>query len=89
MMEVPSVPLSLFREELCVSAPLRENDSLHSGYSILSRKATPCTGLILTKQDCSGKGGVTVAIARETGIPPRYVGTGESASDFALFDRAA
>jgi fused signal recognition particle receptor len=51
--------------------------------------ATPLTGLILTKLDGSGKGGVAVAIARETGIPPRYVGTGESASDFALFDRAA
>jgi fused signal recognition particle receptor len=51
--------------------------------------ATPLTGVILTKLDGSGKGGVAVAIARETGIPPRYVGTGESASDFALFDRAA
>jgi fused signal recognition particle receptor len=51
--------------------------------------ATPLTGLILTKLDGSGKGGVAVAIARETGIPPRFVGAGESASDFALFDRAA
>jgi fused signal recognition particle receptor len=51
--------------------------------------ATPLTGLILTKLDGSGKGGVAVAIARETGIPPRYVGTGEGATDFALFDRAA
>jgi len=51
--------------------------------------ATPLTGLILTKLDGSGKGGVAVAIARETGIPPRFVGTGEGASDLALFDRAA
>lgn len=51
--------------------------------------ATPLTGLILTKLDGSGKGGVAVAIARETGIPPRFVGTGESAADFALFDRTA
>ena len=51
--------------------------------------ATPLTGLILTKLDGSGKGGVAVAIARETGIPPRFVGTGEGAGDFALFDRTS
>jgi fused signal recognition particle receptor len=51
--------------------------------------ATPLTGIILTKLDGSGKGGVAVAIARETGIPPRFVGTGEQAGDLALFDRAA
>lgn len=51
--------------------------------------ATPLTGLILTKLDGSGKGGVAVAIARETGIPPRFLGTGEQSGDFVLFDRAA
>ena len=50
--------------------------------------ATPLTGLILTKLDGSGKGGVAVAIARETGIQPRFIGSGEGAGDFALFDRA-
>jgi len=49
--------------------------------------ATPLTGLILTKLDGSGKGGVAVAIARETGITPRFIGTGEQAGDLALFDR--
>ena len=49
--------------------------------------ATPLTGLILTKLDGSGKGGVAVAIARETGITPRFLGTGEQAGDLALFDR--
>jgi fused signal recognition particle receptor len=51
--------------------------------------ATPLTGLILTKLDGSGKGGVAVAIARETGITPRFLGTGEQAGDLTLFDRAA
>jgi fused signal recognition particle receptor len=51
--------------------------------------ATPLTGLILTKLDGSGKGGVAVAIARETGIPPRFIGTGEQAGDLNLFDRAS
>jgi fused signal recognition particle receptor len=45
--------------------------------------------LILTKLDGSGKGGVAVAIARETGITPRFIGTGEGATDLALFDRTA
>lgn len=51
--------------------------------------AIPLTGLILTKLDGSGKGGVAVAIARETGIPPRFVGTGEGEKDLAPFDRAS
>ena len=51
--------------------------------------ATGLTGLILTKLDGSGKGGVAVAVARETGIHPRFVGSGEQTEDFALFDRAA
>ena len=51
--------------------------------------ATPLTGLILTKLDGSGKGGVAVAIARETGITPRFIGTGEQAGDMALFERAS
>jgi fused signal recognition particle receptor len=51
--------------------------------------ATGLTGLILTKLDGSGKGGVAVAVARETGIQPRFVGTGEQAEDIALFDRSA
>jgi len=50
---------------------------------------TGLTGLILTKLDGSGKGGVAVAIARETGIHPRFVGTGEGVGDLALFDRAS
>ena len=50
---------------------------------------TPLTGLILTKLDGSGKGGVAVAIARETGVLPRFIGTGEQAGDLALFDRAS
>lgn len=44
------------------------------------------TGLILTKLDGSAKGGIALAIERETGIPIKFVGTGESATDFAPFD---
>jgi fused signal recognition particle receptor len=48
--------------------------------------AVTLTGLIVTKLDGSGKGGIVVAIQDELGIPTRFVGTGETIDDFALFD---
>jgi fused signal recognition particle receptor len=45
------------------------------------------SGLIVTKLDGSGKGGIVVAIQDELGIPTRFVGTGEQLEDFAPFDR--
>ncbi len=44
------------------------------------------TGIVLTKLDGSAKGGVALAIEAELGIPIKWVGTGESESDFSLFD---
>jgi fused signal recognition particle receptor len=51
------------------------------------QKAIGLTGLIVTKLDGSGKGGIVVAIQDELGIPTRFVGTGENIDDFAPFDR--
>ena len=48
--------------------------------------ALTLTGLIVTKLDGSGKGGIVVAIQDELGIPTRFVGTGEKIEDFAPFD---
>ncbi len=45
------------------------------------------TGLMVTKLDGSGKGGIVVSIQDELGIPTRFVGTGENIDDFAPFDR--
>ena len=50
-------------------------------------KAIGLTGVVLTKLDGSGKGGIAVAIQHELGIPTRFIGTGEKESDFAPFDR--
>ena len=50
------------------------------------KNAIGVTGLIVTKLDGSGKGGIVVAIQRELGIPTRFVGTGEKIDDFAPFD---
>jgi fused signal recognition particle receptor len=49
-------------------------------------EAIGLTGLIVTKLDGSGKGGVVVAIQDELEIPTRFVGTGEKLENFAEFD---
>jgi fused signal recognition particle receptor len=49
-------------------------------------QALGLTGLIVTKLDGSGKGGIVVAIQDQLGIPTRFVGTGENIDNFAPFD---
>jgi len=49
-------------------------------------QAIGLTGLIVTKLDGSGKGGIVVAIQDELEIPTRFIGTGEKIDDFAPFD---
>ena len=48
--------------------------------------ASPLTGIICTKLDGSGKGGVVVAIQNDLGIATRFIGNGEKLEDFAFFD---
>jgi fused signal recognition particle receptor len=48
--------------------------------------AANLTGIICTKLDGSGKGGVIVAIRDELKLPTRFIGTGEKLEDFAFFD---
>jgi len=48
--------------------------------------ATGLTGIIVTKLDGSGKGGVVIAIQNELSIPTRFIGTGEQLGDFAFFE---
>jgi fused signal recognition particle receptor len=43
-------------------------------------------GIVLTKLDGSAKGGVAIAIARETGIPVKLIGIGEQLEDLRPFD---
>jgi len=47
------------------------------------------TGIILTKLDGTAKGGIVVAIARELGLPIRFIGTGEQINDMIPFDAEA
>ncbi len=44
------------------------------------------TGFIVTKLDGSAKGGVALAIEKETGLPIKFVGSGEAIGDLALFE---
>jgi fused signal recognition particle receptor len=53
------------------------------------REAIGVTGLVVTKLDGTAKGGVVFALAREFGLPIRYVGLGERATDLRVFDAAA
>jgi len=53
------------------------------------RSAIGVTGLVVTKLDGTAKGGVVFALAKEFGLPIRYVGLGESVEDLREFDPAA
>ena len=51
--------------------------------------AVGVTGLVLTKLDGTAKGGIVLAIAKQLGLPIRFIGIGEAADDFGEFDAAA
>jgi fused signal recognition particle receptor len=51
------------------------------------KNAIGLTGVVVTKLDGSGKGGVAVAIQNEADVPPRFVGTGEKLTDFDYFEK--
>ena len=53
------------------------------------RQIVGVTGLVVTKLDGTAKGGVVFALAREFGLPIRYVGLGETATDLRVFDADA
>ena len=53
------------------------------------KEAVHVTGIILAKLDGTAKGGIVFAIEQELGLPVRFVGTGEKADDFAVFDPKA
>ena len=50
-------------------------------------KAIKIDGLVVTKMDGSGKGGVTVAIQQELGIPTHFIGLGEEPELFKPFQK--
>ncbi|MGO9933224.1 MAG: signal recognition particle-docking protein FtsY [Steroidobacteraceae bacterium] len=51
-------------------------------------KGLGVTGLCITKLDGTAKGGVLLAIAQKLKIPIRFIGVGEQAEDFGIFNAA-
>ena len=52
----------------------------------LFNEAVALTGLTLTKLDGTAKGGIIFALAKQFGIPIRFIGIGESIEDLQDFD---
>ena len=52
-------------------------------------EAIGITGIVVTKLDGTAKGGILFAVARELGIPIRFIGVGEGADDLWEFDPEA
>ena len=50
------------------------------------RDAVGVTGLALTKLDGTAKGGILIAMARQTGLPIRFIGVGEGMDDLREFN---
>ena len=53
------------------------------------QETTGLTGIVLTKLDGTAKGGIVIAIAKELGVPVKYVGVGEQVGDLQPFDAKA
>jgi len=53
------------------------------------RDAIGVTGLVVTKLDGTAKGGVVFALAKEFGLPIRFVGLGETLEDLREFEPTA
>jgi len=52
------------------------------------RKAIPLTGLIMTKMDGDSRGGAAISIRSVTGIPIKFIGTGEKLDALEAFQPA-
>jgi fused signal recognition particle receptor len=52
-------------------------------------EAVRVTGVVLTKLDGTAKGGATLSVGRELGLPVLFVGVGEGMEDLEIFDPVA
>jgi signal recognition particle subunit SRP54 len=50
------------------------------------REAIPLTGLVLTKMDGDARGGAAISIRSVTGVPIKYIGTGEALDAVEVYD---
>lgn len=73
-----------YRETLVVLDATTGQNALNQAE--IFKEACEVTGIILTKMDGTAKGGIVLAIQAELGLPVKYIGTGEKASDLRRFD---
>jgi signal recognition particle subunit SRP54 len=50
------------------------------------REAIPLTGLVLTKMDGDARGGAAISIRSVTGVPIKFLGTGEALDALEVYD---
>ncbi len=78
--QLPHVPLTTL---LTIDAMLGQNSLTQAQ---VFHEATPLNGIILTKLDGTGKGGIVFAIRQELGIPILYLSLGEQLDQLRSFD---
>ncbi len=78
--QLPDQPLTTL---LTIDAMLGQNSFEQAK---LFHESTPIDGIILTKMDGTGRGGIVFAIASELKIPIAYISFGEKPEQFKVFD---
>ncbi len=76
-------------EVLIVSDAMTGQEAVNVAQSF--HEAIGLTGVVLTKMDSDARGGAALSIRHATGVPIRFIGTGEKMKDLELFhpDRLA
>ncbi|WP_448376135.1 signal recognition particle-docking protein FtsY [Fervidobacterium sp.] len=77
---VPSAP----HEVLLVMDAVTGQNGLQQAK--IFKEVVNVTGIVLTKLDGTAKGGIAIAIAKELGIPIKFIGVGEGIDDLKPFD---
>ncbi len=70
-------------ETLFVADAMTGQDAVRSAGEF--HRAVSITGVVLTKMDGDSRGGAALSIRHVTGVPIKFVGTGERPSEFELF----
>jgi len=78
--QLPNEPINVL---LTIDSMLGQNSFEQAK---IFKESTQVNGIVLTKMDGTGKGGIVFGIAQELGIPVAYVAFGEQADQFAPFN---
>ncbi|MDR1614473.1 MAG: signal recognition particle protein Srp54 [Campylobacteraceae bacterium] len=70
-------------ERFYIADSMSGQDALKSAQSF--HEKIGITGVILSKYDGDGKGGIALGVASQVGVPLRFIGTGEKSADLESF----